>query len=452
MPTNNPQIPEPFKVLFEWTAIVTDVFAKLGGVRAIIMVSPATVTLGITMDNIEGKTWDQIVGKMFGTVLDAYVVGRIGSLFKAESYVEKIRNGTAEGFVVWGMGKTDYSAASYFEKAFPIAVDFYKQLLTDEDAARLVWQGLKENNNVPAYFANLTFEQFMSDAKDLFNPSYTVPIGGYGVQFEGDKATVVAPDGSDGQAVIVNDILSNRGQVTKIDIGSITYDITQGDNLLVRNAIFDIPKVSFLLSHILIKVGDILDIGDKGLYEVVSDDTMSELAEKFGMTTQQLLSYNTWLIDEGRVEFDQDKVLVANLEPSDFTDKDHNLLGCELEDRLIDHNDGDDTLLGMGGDDYLDGGKGADQLIGGTGFDTYISDNGDKIFDEDGEGEVYFDETLLTGGKKEEGSGCEPTEDDGSSVYKGNGGTYTLSGDTLTFEKGGETLTILNFNDKRMVA
>jgi hypothetical protein len=46
----------------------------------------------------------------------------------------------------------------------------------------------------------------------------------------------------------------------------------------VRNTIFDIPKVSFLLSHILIKVGDILDIGDKGLYEVVkfiSDDGWS---------------------------------------------------------------------------------------------------------------------------------------------------------------------------------
>lgn len=78
MPTNNPQIPTEFKVFLEWTAIVTDVFAKLGGVRAIIMVSPATVTLGITMDNIEGKTWDQMVGKIFGTVLDAYVIGKIG--------------------------------------------------------------------------------------------------------------------------------------------------------------------------------------------------------------------------------------------------------------------------------------------------------------------------------------------------------------------------------------
>jgi VCBS repeat-containing protein len=112
--------------------------------------------------------------------------------------------------------------------------------------------------------------------------------------------------------------------------------------------------------------------------------------------------------------------------------------------------DGNDFLSGGNFNDYLEGGKGADQLVGGSGFDTYVSDNGDTIFDEDGKGEVYFDKSLLTGGKKEAGSGCEPTEEDGSSKYYGNGGVYTLSGDTLIFEKGGETLTIQNFTSGKL--
>jgi LysM repeat protein len=99
-------------------------------------------------------------------------------------------------------------------------------------------------------------------------------------------------------------------QITEAIINSQTYDITKENNLAVRNAIDDISKVSFLLSHILIKTGEILDVGDKGLYTVRSGDTMSQIAERYGFTTQQLLKYNTWLIDDGRVTFEQDKVLI----------------------------------------------------------------------------------------------------------------------------------------------
>ena len=146
---------------------------------------------------------------------------------------------------------------------------------------------------------------------------------------------------------------------TQVEINTQTYNVVSEDNnLLIRNAIDDIPKVSFLLSHIDIKVGDILDIGDQGLYTVKGGDTMSQVAEAHGMTTQALLKLNTWLIDEGKVRFDQDKVLVET-DASNLTNKDHVYQGTSAEDRLIDKNGG---------------------------FDTYIAGNGDTIIDSDGQG------------------------------------------------------------------
>ncbi|MFA6757425.1 MAG: LysM domain-containing protein, partial [Sulfurospirillaceae bacterium] len=85
--------------------------------------------------------------------------------------------------------------------------------------------------------------------------------------------------------------------VEKLSLNSQTYNIVKEDNLIVRNAIEHIPTVSFLLSNILIRTNEILDVGEHGLYKVNSDDTMSEIAQRFGFTTQQLLKYNTWLID-----------------------------------------------------------------------------------------------------------------------------------------------------------
>ncbi|PHQ92155.1 MAG: hypothetical protein COB42_02365, partial [Sulfurimonas sp.] len=64
----------------------------------------------------------------------------------------------------------------------------------------------------------------------------------------------------------------------KIQIGSITYDIqSDKNNLLIRNALNDIPAVSILLSEIDIGVGDKLDLGVKGVYTVEGGDTFSEI-------------------------------------------------------------------------------------------------------------------------------------------------------------------------------
>ena len=67
-------------------------------------------------------------------------------------------------------------------------------------------------------------------------------------------------------------------QAKQIQLNNVTFNITQANNLTVRNAIDDIPAVSLLLTHILIKPGEKLDLGDKGIYTVKSGDTLSQIA------------------------------------------------------------------------------------------------------------------------------------------------------------------------------
>ena len=201
---------------------------------------------------------------------------------------------------------------------------------------------------------------------------------------------------------------------TQVEINTQTYNVVSEDNkLLIRNAIDDIPKVSFLLSHIDIKVGDILDIGDQGLYTVKGGDTMSQVAEAHGMTTQALLKLNTWLIDEGKVHFDQDKVLVET-DASNLTNKDHVYQGTSAEDRLIDKNGG---------------------------FDTYIAGNGDTIIDSDGQGLINFNGVDL--------SGAKTLVEDQENLYEDLDFTYeeTSSGSlVITAKESGESITVENWS------
>jgi hypothetical protein len=106
---------------------------------------------------------------------------------------------------------------------------------------------------------------------------------------------------------------------------------------------------------------------------------------------------------------------------------------------------GSDKLYGGDGDDNLIGNDGygspdleADELFGGKDFDTYMAGNSDTIQDDlEGKGVVHFTnadgtDTILKKGIATDNAG----------EYEGDGGIYTLSGTTLTFEKGGEKVTI----------
>jgi Ca2+-binding RTX toxin-like protein len=427
--TNNPQLPDAFKTFLEWKAIVVDTFSGLDGAKATIIVSPATISLGIVMDSIEGKTWEQIVGKTIGTAVDAWAIGKIGSLFKAETYAKKIRNGVVEGGAVWALGETDDSAQSYFENAFPIAVDFYGKLLTDSNYAYEVWQGLRTNNDIPAYWRSLTYNKFMSDLKDLFDPSYNIVeyMDGAGVTFTGKKATVHAPDGSDAQATITKDVLANRQNINQVTIGTRTLDIRNLSAIELRNAVSHIDSVSFLLSEINIRVGEKLDMGSYGIYTVKGGDTLSQIAQSHSMTTKQLVELNTWLIDDHRIVFDYPTKVLLDEGTIVSSVANHTLLGSRLDDILIDHNGGNDTL---------DGGLGSDHMEGGKGNDTYFVDNdNDTLLENTNEGtDIVNSSVTYTLGAHLENltlSGSEAIDATGNelnNILRGNRAANTLIG------------------------
>jgi Ca2+-binding RTX toxin-like protein len=112
------------------------------------------------------------------------------------------------------------------------------------------------------------------------------------------------------------------------------------------------------------------------------------------------------------------------------------LLGGGGDDLLLGRA-GNDWLHGGAGDDTLDGGEGADHLEGGLGDDTYrlrANEGLDTIHDSDGQGRIYLDDLLLTGGVRI-----------GDNLWKSADGlhTYHLASDTLTINA---SLRIEDFN------
>ncbi|QCD51747.1 calcium-binding protein [Campylobacter sp. RM16192] len=225
-------------------------------------------------------------------------------------------------------------------------------------------------------------------------------------------------------------ILTTTDDIKQITLNSHTYNIKSLSNLEIRNALDNIPKVSFLLSNILIRAGEEIDLGSRGIYKVKSGDTLSTIAQRNGMVTKDLLKLNTWLVDEGRVSFLQNKVLIeSNI--LNLNETDHVLVGDQNADNiLIDSN---------GGDDVLKGGNKKDILKGGRGFDTYYAGNGDIITDSDGRGKVYFDNVILKGGTYDKNKKAYISDDKSTE--------YRLSGNKLIVSKGSKTLTINNFKN-----
>ncbi|RRD53766.1 LysM peptidoglycan-binding domain-containing protein [Campylobacter rectus] len=257
-------------------------------------------------------------------------------------------------------------------------------------------------------------------------------ITGFEFSFDKEKHTSkIKTDNANTEKQAIQ-TLTAIDDIKSVTLNSHTYDIKNLSNLEIRNAIDKIPQASFLLSNILIRTGEELDLGSKGIYKVKSGDTLSTIAQRNGMVTKELLKLNTWLVDEGRVKFLKNKVLVeSNI--LELNEIDHVLVGDRnAENILIDANGGDDTLVG---------GNKKDILKGGEGFDTYYAGDKDIITDSDGKGEVYFDKTKLTGG----------TYDKEKKVYVSDDKSieYKLSGDKLTVSKGGKSLTINKFTNSK---
>lgn len=103
----------------------------------------------------------------------------------------------------------------------------------------------------------------------------------------------VSEVGSVKQATEIFEIINTIPNIPTVTLNSYTYDIRNLSNLEIRNAINKIPPVSFLLSDILIRTGEELDLGSKGIHKVKSGDTLSTIAQRNGMVTKELIKLNT---------------------------------------------------------------------------------------------------------------------------------------------------------------
>ena len=174
--TTNGRIPEIFKdilgIVDTMHDSIIDVNTANGTIKAVL--KNASKPLETFIEAVDGKNWNEITGKMLGTVLDYFVVNQLFAISKAESFfpntfLAKI----SEGLSVLGLDKIDISFSDYFEKAFPAAAKFWEKLSSDEEYANQVLDGLKkvaDEKQFTNYYKNTTIEKFLSDFKELLTP------------------------------------------------------------------------------------------------------------------------------------------------------------------------------------------------------------------------------------------------------------------------------------------
>ena len=175
---------------------------------------------------------------------------------------------------------------------------------------------------------NVSAIDIVNGYQKLFSPPPAFGTMDFEIQFASNKPKeiIIKADISkqEEEKEIIQAIIKHN-EIQTLTINSQTYNIKELSNLELRNAIENIPQVSFLLSHILIKVGEYLDLGEKGIYKVKSGDTLSTIAQRNGMVTKDLVRLNPWLCDEGRISFNQNKVLIEG-NPLDLSNKNHTAL------------------------------------------------------------------------------------------------------------------------------
>ncbi len=174
-------------------------------------------------------------------------------------------------------------------------------------------------------------------------------------------------------------LLLKTTQAKTLTLNNQTLDIATPTALQLRNALESISDYQFLLSDVLIKPDELLDMGEAGVITVSSGDTLSQLAVKYlgGSAvdaTREAVLLNPWLADLGRISFiaDTNKILLES--------------GASLSDTNVDH-----TYKNEESADFFYDANG--------GFDTYLTGDGDTIQDSDGKGLIKFKDIDLTGTK-----------------------------------------------------
>ncbi|MDD2780860.1 hypothetical protein [Sulfuricurvum sp.] len=396
-------------------ATAADILQKTKGASGYVITMGICDTSGNTIfatdvvykhkEDPDGKTriYAEIAGQVVGAAVFAYGVQQTIGITLAATVATAIL--------------TKNPALIYGALTFGLASGYAVTKTTSEYAQTLTTKAIEglfihENTNKLASFV---------DSGQVFSHNSTTK-----------KATI--SENADVQGL--TDITLKKTNAQQLTIGTRVLDIRNLSEIELRNAVSHIDSVSFLLSEINIKVGEKLDMGSFGIYTVGTnsyDYSLSLIAKNHGMTTKELVMLNTWLVDDGRIDFLYPTKVLVDAGTIVNSVINHTIAGSMQDDVIIDHNGGTDTLIGNGGADYMDGGQG---------YDTYYSGNGDTIKDTDNNGRVLFEGFKLTGGVSE--TGCKPN---GDGEYRGDGGVYKLSSGKLTFTKDGtnETLIIEKF-------
>lgn len=186
---------------------------------------------------------------------------------------------------------------------------------------------------------NVSAVDIVNGYKKLFSPPPAFGTMDFEIQFASNKPKeiIIKADISkqEEEKEIIQAVMKHD-EIQTLTINSQTYNIKELSNLELRNAMDSIPQASFLLSNIIIFSNEYLDIGDNkdenekenGRYKIKSGDTFSQIAQNNNMTTKDLLKLNSWLINEGRVKFSQDKILIdATLNENALNNIHHILMG-----------------------------------------------------------------------------------------------------------------------------
>lgn len=285
----------------------------------------------------------QGIGRAVGDMLNLVIT--FGVQKKVESYKVKGEIKAGAAFITY-IGLAELNLGEKFSNLFNTYVAnadrFYDEIITNSDFFEQVKNGLINNGL-------MNFVDYFDPDGDGDVSAVDIPPPAFGtmdfeIQFSSNKPKEIVIKADISEENVEKEIIQaviKHNEIQTLTINSQTYNIKELSNLELRNAIENIPQVSFLLSHILIKVGEYLDLGEKGIYKVKSGDTLSVIAQKNGMVTKDLVRLNSWLCDEGRILFNQNKVLIEG-NPLNLSNTNHTLYGeANAENVLIDANGGD---------------------------------------------------------------------------------------------------------------